>query len=357
MSASLPVGLSCLLNTPPLSIPLYHLTEPPDWGSFKALEMPTPYRTIREQMIAGPAQAQIAALTAWRRMMWGGATLDGKPIDQVMHDTLNDAKGVIIGDRSPLSMVYQGVYPGSSLPDANHMFPLFYGLGQIPFPDLLYILIPEPEAQRNRLQARIEKVDGRLEDFGDALGFQQKIIEAYNSLLGIIGNWPGVYRLNSQEVKSPHFINISTAISLHLFVSLLEKGVYNKEDLEYTDYQGPFRLEVESSHFKAYCFSNLFEAGIGGSTLFVIPQSDRDQMISNRESIIYNYGDILLILDGRTAILITIENPNKISSKEAIQTSLEAYRQGRGILVTSDTRLGNLHRGQQPERAWRNITW
>ncbi len=339
----LPSILADLLGHSITTLP-YHTFAEPFTPSNWPPGVPPPYQLTKRQLAGNNPFTYAIYLTATRRMIWGCSTFDGELLDPLFYDTLRNPKGILIGDRSPLSMIYQGVYPGSNVQfDASTIFPTLYGDNLIPFPDCLFVLMPDPEAQKQRLIARIEADGGELTDFGDAVDFQTKIIQGYEATLRIIRSWPGVYRLESQQVKYKLSIGITTAIALVIFANMIEKGLYEPEHtLVYT-------LESPYTGMRAYVYRNIVGRSINeGSKYFILNPNDRARW-NQHKIIVKNYGDLALLIRGFNLYVIIIEDPTKTTLQDAIKTALD----GSYTLLKSD----NIICPDLYPRAWRNITW
>jgi len=342
----LPDILARLFGCRPNTLPCCTFSEPfkpVNWPT----DIPTPYLTTKEQLLSGAPYSYILYLTAIRRMMWGSATYDMKPLDPEFHHTLLHPGGIFVGDRSPLSMIYQGLYPGSSIPDVNMYYPLLYKDGLIPFPDCLFVLMPDPEAQKDRLLARI-KAEGRLDDFGDAIDIQGKIIAGYKAILRIIGKWTGVYQLQSQEVKYKQAIGLSTAIALLIFINLIEKGRYNQDYLIEMRTPAYKLINPYNSSMKIYLFRGIVGRGVNEARRhFVLPPDDRD-LWERGGVIVKDFGDLALVIYGFDMYLLIIEDPTNATMQEAQIAALE----GRYTILEPDIR------GQKPNtRSWSGIIW
>ncbi|MDD3648387.1 MAG: hypothetical protein PHS44_07890, partial [Candidatus Dojkabacteria bacterium] len=331
------------------------LAEPPSW-SF--LHDASPYELITSGALSDP-ESILLALAAFRRMLWDGVTSDGASLSPSYISMLQSSQTLICASRSPLSHVYQGVYPEGPYPRSQEVFIQLYSPMQtpriIPFPDNLYILIPDPQKQQARLRSRISAAGGKLEDVHDSPDKQGQIIQGYESMTSVIRDWPGVYRILSQEVVNTSFISLPFLMSLKVLTTLVEKGSLTRYcspqfwgSIFYGATDHIYRVNSDN-RFQAYFFPRCINV--------LIDFGEIKRYFPNRYGI--NYGDLGCINYGDSLILISIEQPSLIDWVEACDLAREAASSNELFRVDENTRYGwkNLYKRYDTERAWRNITW
>jgi hypothetical protein len=332
-------------------------SEPPEWPEFASQGLPTPHRLAELPILQDHPEVAIPALAAFRMMMWNGGSLDGKPLTPETDKAINDPSHILIGSRSPLSLVYQGVYPGREHPWQDKVFELFYSW-DIPFPDCLHVLIPDAEKQRQRLEERISRAGGKVKDIGDEPERQSKVLEGYERILEIIRRWPGVYRIKSQEITNFRTIGLSMVLAFHMLSNILEKG--NAETFRspahwYSAIFQPesqlIRINTDPSRFRAYFYPRVIPGLCENRSIIF-----RKEQVNEKYKPIF-YGDIGVIINRHHLISVSFETSD-IDQEAACEQILKKVGKEDFTIVDENTRYGrNLYPYSNIERAWRNITW
>lgn len=196
------------------------ITEPPDWE----IDGFVPYTYLTAGRF--DQRTALAANALWRGMRYRGAYLDGKELEPSFQNFLQDPFGVALLDRTFISsIVYQEVFPGGELQGNEELFAALHE--GIPFPDLLFIIVTNPETLIARLSARS---DG---DVFDKPEIQGRIYAGYQHVIDKIRTIPGVYVVES---KGPSYVDItdimgeralyssSFLIALRVLIANIEKS-------------------------------------------------------------------------------------------------------------------------------------
>lgn len=336
---------------------LFNIVEPPEWDQFDKLGVKHPYAQVTSGELSDPSVA-LPALTAYRHMMWNGAKLDGEELNPNYLELLQESTTLLLASRSPLSLVYQGIYPGSRAYDVfspqkiGELFWTYYSW-EIPFPDLLYVLIPDSRQQHVRLEKRMADAGGGVADWGDTIAKQQEVIQGFMAITDLIKDWPGVYTLQSEEVRQFPSLSLSTILAFHLICTMIEKGCLEEV----------IHLAAEGFTQEPW-FTNYYRINtILGISAYMIPNC-----INNLQYFRYYdpegsefsiFGDIGAFPWDNNLIIVAIEVPSAIDLEFAIDQVKGSLIKQKYVELNSESRYGwrNLYSRHRMNRAWKNIVW
>lgn len=332
-----------------------NITEPPDFSRFEELPgVMSPSKVVKTGAITFPV-AIFLHVVANRDLAWNGAEVDGTPLDVPWINLIEPPNGIVLASRSPLSSVYQGLYPGGDFPIDSKIAWGTYNIFQIPFPDVMYVLMPDPVKQKARLAARIRADDGRTDDVFDDPQKQDPIFEGYCAYLELLSSWPGIYRINSQEVVSQPGINLSTVLAFHILCMLAEKGAI---DTYIPIYSWGSVIRSAPIHLTRINTPPFLSAYIFLNAIPNLVDFDRVRYSAIKDKLHIEFGDIGIIPFGENMILVAIEDRTQINWSEASILIHDLLQRGEYCEVNQASRYGLIpFQRRDIQRAWSNISW
>ena len=332
-----------------------HIKEPP----IEVFNDFSPYNIVTQGLIASKALAPY--LMAIRRMMWDRS----RPSPWSVPNT-----PILIGDRSPASLFYQGAFPGGGNPWQGEFWKTFFPDDVVPFPDILPLLFPDDiRSQIDRLRKRLEK-EGTTDQFDDPTK-QLNYLEGFSQLSDHLLQFPGVYRLSTGKILmgAEKLDNIDLGFMLALLTAAyaiekgLSKGISQK-------YYSPAEKAIRSA--RIYRIGSQQEISAYLLPLGGVYFSDADyghyleRLITHMTG---RFGDLGIFwpfasagrMNPYDAVIYALEPGAKELSTQEIHGNLLGELSQRNITEVNETsQYGNnlfTSRFQKIKRGWGNIHW
>ncbi len=352
--------------------------------NFKSTRAPLDNEVFQETGVLSPAETmrkycpnkhpstQIAAAMAYNRMVY-----TTRLNETHLFPELSSSPNLVMQGRGLVSAIAYNMAQTPEDPWAKQggAFKIF--TEGMPFPDILGIIIPDPEAQRKRLEKRVKKNHGKLEDRFDQPNLQENIIERYRAFLMATAEWKRIYEIQSAEVNPDIFkitgISGLTCLAVLTLALAIEKGfepqIKDMRNLSPLNIQPAYlnRLKVNELLI-AYLIPNyltqlfsLLDPAIEGGYWRPSPNrnpKDKTKLDYTLENLMRGrlWGDVGCILDPQRMGLVFFATENRISMppEEALHQVKKAIDAQDYTQLTSRTRYGpNPYR--DPERKWHKI--